>query len=90
MHSFRNTRIDIIFQRRTSIRGKRAGLIHTDMSFFKNLFGHNEAQNAHNQVYGGNQDYSSDYQQPNQGSFTHEAIAGAAGFEGKYNFSFSH
>jgi hypothetical protein len=39
------------------------------MSFFKNLFGH---------------------QQQNKGSFTHEAIAGAAGFAGKYKFSFSH
>jgi hypothetical protein len=52
------------------------------MSFLKNLFSHDDAQNAHNQVYGGNQDYSSGYQQQNQGSFTHEAIAGAAGFAG--------
>ncbi|CAF1269229.1 unnamed protein product [Adineta steineri] len=50
------------------------------MDFFKNLFNHDQAKNAHNQVYGGNQDNSYDDQQQNQGSFTHEAIAGAAGF----------
>ena len=59
------------------------------MSFLKGLFGHHEAQNAHNQVYGGNQDYSPDYQQQNRGSLTHEAIAGAAGFAGKNKFSAS-
>ena len=60
------------------------------MSFLKKLFNHDEAKNAHNQVYGGDQNDSNDYQQQNQGSFTHEAIAGAAGFAGEYIFSFSY
>jgi len=45
------------------------------MSFLQNLFGHDESRQAHEQVYGGgggNQD--------NQGSWTHELVAGAAGF----------
>ncbi|CAF1166843.1 unnamed protein product [Adineta ricciae] len=49
------------------------------MSFFENLFGHHEAQNAHRQMY---EDYSNDYdQREHKGSFTHEMIAAAAGFE---------
>jgi hypothetical protein len=57
------------------------------MSFFKNLFGHDEAQNAHNQVYGGdssNYDTNDNQGQQHKSSFTHEAIAGAAGFAGTY------
>ena len=48
------------------------------MSFFNDLFGHHEAQNAHKQVY----DYGD--QREHQSSFTHEAIAGAAGFAGMF------
>lgn len=63
------------------------------MSFFKDLFGHNEAQNAHKQVYGNDGDYNDNFgendfqdggQREHQSSFTHEAIAGAAGFAGMF------
>lgn len=54
------------------------------MSFFENLFGHNEARDAHYQMYGDNQ---SEYQ--HKSSLTHEIIAGAAGFEGKDLFRYS-
>jgi hypothetical protein len=53
------------------------------MSFFQSLFGQQEAQNAHRQVYGdGGNDYQGGNQGEHQSSFTHEAIAGAAGFAG--------
>ncbi|UJR19512.1 hypothetical protein I4U23_022642 [Adineta vaga] len=42
------------------------------MSFFNNLFRHHESQNVHAQVYAN--------QGEHQSSFTHEIIAGAAGF----------
>ncbi|KAJ3152688.1 hypothetical protein HDU86_005563 [Geranomyces michiganensis] len=46
------------------------------MGFFSNLFGSNDAQNAHAQVYG-----CGAIQEHHKSSFTHEVIAGAAGFE---------
>ncbi|KAI8820398.1 uncharacterized protein EV422DRAFT_68723 [Fimicolochytrium jonesii] len=46
------------------------------MGFFENLFSSNDAQDAHAQVYGCGQ-----IKEHHKSSFTHEVIAGAAGFE---------
>ena len=46
------------------------------MDFLKNLFGHREAEAANNQVYG-NENPTAEH----KSSWTHEIIAGAAGFE---------
>lgn len=73
--------------------------INKKMSFLKNLFGHHEAEKAHSQVYGGGSEYGGgfdangyrdDGQREHQSSFTHEMIAGAAGFAGTFrNMVFS-
>jgi len=45
------------------------------MSFFANLFSHDDSQKAHQDIYG---------EQPrHKSSWTHELIGGAAGFAGK-------
>lgn len=46
------------------------------MSFLEKIFGHHEAKNANEQVYGNEQPT-----REHKSSWTHEIIAGAAGFE---------
>ncbi|KAI8587142.1 hypothetical protein BDZ88DRAFT_426316 [Geranomyces variabilis] len=46
------------------------------MGFFENLFGSNQAQDAHAQVYGCGQ-----INESHKSSLSHEVISGAAGFE---------
>lgn len=46
------------------------------MEELKNLFGHREAQEAHENIYG-----NDNPTEEHKSSWTHEAIAGAAGFE---------
>lgn len=61
------------------------------MAFLHNLFGMHESKNAYDQVYQGQGGYGSDNQNygyehrahHHKSSFTHEIIAGAAGFAGE-------
>ncbi|CAF3324238.1 unnamed protein product [Rotaria socialis] len=53
------------------------------MQFLQDLFSHSDSQRAHEQIYGGG------YREPRQNhksSFTHELIAGGAGFAGEFLF----
>ena len=58
------------------------------MAFLGHLFGMDESKQAYDHVYGGQSDYGGDYQQygneqqerHHRSSWTHELIAGAAGF----------
>ena len=63
------------------------------MAFLRDLFGMGESQKAHQQVYGGGDDYDDDrgdrQQSEHQSSWTHEMVAGAAGFAGKMHILFN-
>jgi hypothetical protein len=51
------------------------------MSFFANLFSHDDSKQAHEDIYGD--------QPRHKSSWTHELIGGAAGFAGKISFILS-
>jgi hypothetical protein len=66
------------------------------MAFLRDIFNMNESKNAHERMYGGGDNFNDNYEgyqddQPerrHQSSWTHEMVAGAAGFAGKTNFRF--
>jgi hypothetical protein len=51
------------------------------MSFFRDLFSHDDSKQAHEDIYGD--------QPRHKSSWTHELIGGAAGFAGKIYFIFT-
>jgi hypothetical protein len=55
--------------------------INNKMSFFRELFSHEDSRKAHEDVYG--------EQSSHKSSWTHELIGGAAGFAGKIYFIFT-
>jgi hypothetical protein len=61
------------------------------MAFLRDLFNMGESRNAHERVYGGGggnyDNYQGDQQEHrHKSSWTHEIVAGAAGFAGKIYF----
>jgi len=66
------------------------------MDFFRDIFNMDQSKNAHERVYGGGDfggnygGYEGDQQEyQHHSSWTHELVAGAAGFAGEIHFIFA-